>query len=89
MKAAYNKTVVTFAGVALVVPFVAVAILVGTRAVAGVEGSEQGLLLAGVAFCGALFGCAGGYSRERAGVAREARALHITAGARRGRKALM
>lgn len=89
MKVANSKTLVTFAGVALVVPFVAIAVLVGARALAGAESAEQNLLLAVMAICGVLLGVAGSYARERGGVAREARALHITARQRSDRKAFM
>lgn len=87
MKAASSKTLVTFAGVGLVVPFVAVAVLVGARAVAGAESAEQNLLLAVMAICGALFGVFGGYARERG--RQEFKALHITARERSGRRAFM
>lgn len=89
MKTSNSKTLITFAGVALVVPFVAVAALVGARAVAGAETSGQGLLLTVLAVCGALLGAAGSYARERAGDAREARALHITARPRASRRVFM
>ena len=86
MKAAQSKIVVTFASLALVLPFIAIAAFIATRAVGGTESQEQGLLLLGLAMCGALAGFVGGASRERAGAAREASVLHITARERRARQ---
>jgi hypothetical protein len=89
MKVAHSKTLITFAGLALVLPFVLVAAYVGTRAVGGAESSEQGLLLLCLALGGAFIGFAGGAGREQSDATREANALHITARERRTRKAHM
>ena len=89
MKVAHSKTLITFAGLALVLPFVIVAAYVGTRAVGGAESSEQGILLLCLALGGAFISFAGGAGRERAGATREANALHITARERHTHKALM
>lgn len=89
MKAANSKTLITFAGVALVVPFVAAAALIGARAVSGAQSAEQGLVLTVMAVCGVLFGAAGSYARERGGAGREVKALHITARRGRSRRAFM
>lgn len=56
MKLVFAKSLVVLAGVALVVPFVAVALLVGAQAAAGAGGSEQRLVLAALALGGAFFG---------------------------------
>ncbi len=55
MKKVFVKTLVGIVSVMLVVPFVAAALLVGARAVAESESTEQRLLLVGLAFGGALF----------------------------------
>jgi hypothetical protein len=56
MKAVLGKSLVVLAGVALVLPFVVVALLVGARASAGVEDNLGRLLLASLAIGGALLG---------------------------------
>ena len=56
MKVVFAKSLVVLAGVALVVPFVAVALLVGAQATAGSDGADQRLVLAALAVGGALFG---------------------------------
>ncbi|HZI18777.1 MAG TPA: hypothetical protein VEY09_09290 [Pyrinomonadaceae bacterium] len=56
MKAVLAKSLVVLAGAALVLPFVAVALLVGERASAGVEDGWGRLLLAVLAIGGALLG---------------------------------
>ena len=56
MKAVFTKSLVVLAGVVLVVPFVAVALLVGAQAAAGSGGADQRLVLAALALGGALFG---------------------------------
>jgi hypothetical protein len=77
MKSVFAKTLVVLASVVLVAPFVAVALLVGARAVAGAESAEQRLVLAALALGGALYGAAKGWAREEAG-GREGHALHVT-----------
>lgn len=89
MKAAHQKTLNTFAGLALVLPFVAVAAFVATKAVGKTGGSEQSLLLLGLALACAFVGFTSSRRTERAEEERELFALHITARERRGRRAFM
>jgi len=56
MKVLFSKSLVVLAGVVLVVPFVAVALLVGAQAATASDGSEQRLVLAALAVGGVLFG---------------------------------
>ena len=56
MKKVLTKTLVLIAGGALVLPFVAAAVLVGARAVAGANGGKQFLLAVGLALVWTLFG---------------------------------
>ena len=56
MKRFLTKTLVLIAGGALVLPFVAAAVLVGARAVAGANGGKQFLLASGLALVWTLFG---------------------------------
>lgn len=56
MKTVFAKSLVVLAGVVLVVPFVAVALLVGAQAAAGSGGADQRLVLAALALGGAFFG---------------------------------
>ena len=91
MKATLSKTLTPLTGIALVVPFVAVATYVGTRAIGGaMAAGGPGLLLLCLALAGVLLGAAAGMARERA-EAREHDALHITARRRQQhmRKAFM
>jgi hypothetical protein len=81
MKVTNSKTLVTFAGLALVVPFVAVSALVGARAVASAGGAGQNLLLLALALVAAVYAATSG--REGRDAARESCALHITARGRR------
>jgi len=53
MKAVVSKTLQTLVGLALIVPFSAVALLFGARAVAGADGAYSNLLLIGLALGGA------------------------------------
>lgn len=55
MKAVFAKSLVMFAGIVLVVPFVTVALLVGARAANGAESTEHRLLLVALAVGGALY----------------------------------
>ena len=55
MKAVVSKTFITLVGIVLVMPFAAVALLVGARAVAGAESTEHNLMLVMFAFGAALF----------------------------------
>lgn len=56
MKRVVTRTLVAVAGVVLVLPFVAVALLVGARAMSGAESTEHNLMLVALAFVAALFG---------------------------------
>ena len=79
MKSVVAKTLVVLAGVVLVVPFVAAALLVGAAAIAGAgEGSAQNLLLVGLAAGGALFSGAKGLGCQKAESGCERSALHLT-----------
>ena len=64
MKAVLTKTLVLVVGGALVVPFAAVAVLVGARAVAGAGGTKQLLLMAALALVWTLFGGVKGFARS-------------------------
>ena len=77
MKVANSKTLVTFASLALVLLFVAVSALVGSRAVASAGGAGQNMLLVALALVAAVYAATSG--REERGAARESSALHITA----------
>ena len=63
MKTVLTKTLVLIAGGALVLPFVAAAVLVGARAVAGAGGTKQLLLMAGLALVWTLFGGVKGFAQ--------------------------
>lgn len=55
MKDALNKTLLTLAGIVLVLPFAAFALLAGTRALHAAESATfSHWLLVGLALCGAL-----------------------------------
>jgi len=56
MKAVFAKSLVVLAGAVLVVPFVAVALLVGAQAAAETGGADQRLVLAALALGGTLLG---------------------------------
>ena len=80
MKKVFAKTLIGLAGVMLVVPFVAAALLVGARAVAGSESTAERLLLVGLAFGGALLSGLRNFGRGDAG-AREGHELRAANGA--------
>ena len=63
MKAVLMKTLVVAVGGALVVPFVAAAVLVGARAVAGAGGTRQSLVMFALALVWTLFGGVKGFAR--------------------------
>lgn len=63
MKAVLMKTLVVAVGGALVVPFVAAAVLVGARAVAGAGGTRQSLFMFALALVWTLFGGVKGFAR--------------------------
>lgn len=64
MRVVLTKTLVLIAGGALVVPFVAAAVLVGARAVAGAGGGRQLLFAVGLALVWTLFGGLKGFARD-------------------------
>ena len=64
MKAVFAKSLVVLAGVVLVVPFVASALLVAARAADGAESAEHRLLLAALAVGGALYSGAKSLARK-------------------------
>jgi hypothetical protein len=66
MKAVFAKSLVVLAGAVLVVPFVAVALLVGAQAATGSGGADQRLVLAALALGGAFFGGVRGLKRPGA-----------------------
>jgi hypothetical protein len=67
MKTVFAKSLTLLAGVVLVVPFVAVALLVGAQAAAGSGGADQRLVLAALALGGAFFGRVRGLKGQAAG----------------------
>jgi len=64
MKNVLTKTLVVVAGGMLVVPFVAAAALVGTRAVAGAGGAKQFLLLVALALVWTFLGGVKGFKQD-------------------------
>jgi len=66
MKTVLTKTLVLIAGGALVLPFVAAAVLVGARAVAAAEGGSAFLLAVGLALVWTLFGGVKGFAQNGA-----------------------
>ena len=77
MKTVFARTLVTLVGIVFVVPFAAVALLVGARAVAAAESTEHRLLLVALALGGALFSGAKSFTRRQTG-AREGNTLRVT-----------
>ncbi|HYE14553.1 MAG TPA: hypothetical protein VD968_08955 [Pyrinomonadaceae bacterium] len=63
MKTVVAKTLVMLAGVVLVLSLVAAGLLVGARAVEGVESTEARLLFVTLALGGALFSGSKGFTR--------------------------
>jgi hypothetical protein len=66
MKRVLTKTLVLIAGGALVLPFVAAAVLVGARAVAGANGGRTFLFAVGLALVWTLFGGIKGFAQNGA-----------------------
>jgi hypothetical protein len=66
MKLVLTKTLVLIAGGALVLPFVAAAVLVGARAAAGASGGRAFLFAVGLALVWALFGGVKGFAQNGA-----------------------
>jgi hypothetical protein len=64
MKAVTARMFVSLVGVALVVPFFVVALLVGARAVALAQGAQDDLLLISLAFGGAAASIINGFGRR-------------------------
>ena len=67
LKAVLSKTLIAAVGGALVVPFVAAAVLVGARAVAGAGGTRQSLVMFALALVWTLFGGVKGFARGAVG----------------------
>ena len=67
LKAVLLKTLVVAVGGALVVPFVAAAVLVGARAVAAAGGTRQSLVMFALALVWTLFGGVKGFARGAGG----------------------
>jgi hypothetical protein len=67
LKAVLLKTLVVIVGGALVVPFVAAAVLVGARAVAGAGGTRQSLVMFALALVWTFFGGVKGFARGAVG----------------------
>jgi hypothetical protein len=85
MEAVLTKTLVVVVGGALVLPFVAAAVLVGARAVAGAGSTKQFFVLAALASAWTLLGGLQGFARNVADE-REGHELLVaprTGGARR------
>jgi hypothetical protein len=66
MRRVLTKTLVLIAGGALVLPFAAAAVLVGARAVAGVNGGKQFLFAVALALVWSLFGGVKGFAQNGA-----------------------
>jgi hypothetical protein len=64
MKAVNARMFISLAGVALVVPFFVVALLVGARAIALAQGAQDDLLLIALAFGGAVASIINGFGRR-------------------------
>jgi hypothetical protein len=66
MKIVTTKMIVSFAGLLLVAPFFAVALIVGARAVSLSQGTQDDLLLVALAVGGALASIVNGMGRRTA-----------------------
>lgn len=66
MKTVTTKMIVSFAGLLLVAPFFAVALIVGARAVSLSQGTQDDLLLVALAIGGALASIVNGMGRRTA-----------------------
>ena len=64
MKVVTARMLISLAGVALVVPFFVVALVVGARAVALAQGAQDDLLLIALAFGGAVASIINGFGRR-------------------------
>lgn len=65
MKTAATKTLLTLAGIVLVVPFLSVALFVGQRAVVIAQGAGHDMLLVALALCGAGISIINGMGRRQ------------------------
>ena len=66
MKAVNPRMFISLVGVALVVPFFVIALVVGARAVALAQGAQDDLLLIALAFGGAAFSVINGFGHRAA-----------------------
>ena len=66
MKSVTTKMIVSFAGLLLVAPFFAVALIVGARAVSLSQGTQDDLLLVALALGGAAASILNGMGRSKA-----------------------
>ncbi|HEV2915003.1 MAG TPA: hypothetical protein VGX92_17125 [Pyrinomonadaceae bacterium] len=73
MKAVTARMLISLVGVALVVPFFVVALVVGARAVALAQGAEDDLLLIALAFGGAVASIINGFGRRASRAGRAGR----------------
>ncbi|HEX8142474.1 MAG TPA: hypothetical protein VF553_07750 [Pyrinomonadaceae bacterium] len=64
MKTVTARMFISLAGIALVVPFFVVALVVGARAVAFAQGAQDDLLLIALAFGGAVASIINGFGRR-------------------------
>lgn len=64
MKSAVTKTLLTLAGIVLVVPFFSVALFVGQRAVVIAQGAGNDMLLVALALCGVSISVINGMGRH-------------------------
>jgi hypothetical protein len=81
MKAVTARMFISLVGVALVVPFFVVALLVGARAVALAQGAPDDLLLMALAFGGAVASVVNGFGRRASKMARTLGNTHDQPGA--------
>ena len=87
MKAIIAKTLITLAALAVVVPFITVALLVGMRAVAMAEGLGDDMLIVSLVVVGAIISSFKGLGRQDKEEAYPA-ALHIAARKADGRRGI-
>ena len=75
MKAVTKKMLLSLVGVVLVAPFFAVALIVGARAVALSQGTQDDLLMMALAFGGAAASIVNGLGRRTAARSKRSRQL--------------
>ncbi len=73
MKPVTGRMFISLIGIALVVPFFVIALVVGARAVALAQGTQDDLLLVALAFGGAVASIVNGFGRRTAGGPRKER----------------